>query len=64
MIMIITRNIPDAHYQWQRRKIRHILIGTYGWPDSFNEERYREERQELWTRVWEEYRNLGEPRLV
>ncbi|RAL62587.1 hypothetical protein DID88_004435 [Monilinia fructigena] len=49
----------DFEDEWMRRKIKHYLEGTYGWPDNFNQEAWDEDRDRIWEETEEEYERLG-----
>ncbi|KAI9644784.1 hypothetical protein NHQ30_006811 [Ciborinia camelliae] len=50
--------------EWMRRKIKHSLEGTYGWPDNFNQEAWDENRDRIWEETVEEYERLGKPKVL
>ncbi|KAF5877795.1 uncharacterized protein Bfra_002163 [Botrytis fragariae] len=54
----------DFADEWMRRKIKHSLEGTYGWPDNFNQEAWDEDRDRIWEEAEEEYERLGRPKVL
>ncbi|KAK8902314.1 hypothetical protein QC760_008826 [Botrytis cinerea] len=54
----------DFADEWMRRKIKHSLEGTYGWPDNFNQEAWDEDRDLIWEEAEEEYERLGRPNVL
>ncbi|TGO22516.1 hypothetical protein BPAE_0164g00030 [Botrytis paeoniae] len=54
----------DFADEWMRRKIKHYLEGTYGWPDNFNQEAWDEDRDRIWEETEEEYERLGRPHVL
>lgn len=43
-------------------RVRHILVGTDGWPDQFDAEAWRREEYQVWDETLEMYAKKGEPR--
>ncbi|KAF7928303.1 hypothetical protein BELL_0655g00070 [Botrytis elliptica] len=54
----------DFADEWMRRKIKHYLEGTYGWPDNFNQQAWDEDRDRIWEETEEEYERLGRPHVL
>ncbi|KAF7936014.1 uncharacterized protein EAE98_002233 [Botrytis deweyae] len=54
----------DFADEWMRRKIKHYLEGTYGWPDNFNQQAWDEDRDRIWEETEEEYARLGRPHVL
>ncbi|KAL3426959.1 hypothetical protein PVAG01_00468 [Phlyctema vagabunda] len=41
-------------FEWPRRRIMHILIGTYGWPDAFQQARWDQDRERVWNQAFQD----------
>ncbi|PQE12851.1 hypothetical protein CJF30_00002729 [Rutstroemia sp. NJR-2017a BBW] len=54
----------DYTDEWMRRKIKHYLEGTYGWPDNFQQSAWDQDRDRIWEETAKEYESLGEPRVL
>ncbi|RDW59550.1 hypothetical protein BP6252_12637 [Coleophoma cylindrospora] len=54
----------DFSNEWMRRKIKHYLEGTYGWPDNFQQSAWDQDRDRVWAETEEEYDHLGRPSVL
>ncbi|PQE07849.1 hypothetical protein CJF32_00002969 [Rutstroemia sp. NJR-2017a WRK4] len=54
----------DSSSEWLRRKIKHSLEGTYGWPDDFQQSAWDEDCGRLWDEANEEFERLGGPNVL
>lgn len=61
--MLLTR-LTTCLLLVQRRKVKHYLEGTYGWPDNFNQEAWDEDRDRIWEETEDEYERLGRPNVL
>lgn len=44
-------------------KIRAALVGTYGWHDGFDEERWKREKVQVWEDAFRQDESIGSPQL-
>ncbi|KAK3933531.1 hypothetical protein QBC46DRAFT_414696 [Diplogelasinospora grovesii] len=48
--------------EWLRRKVKHTLEGTYGWPDDFQQDAWNRDRERVWEEAVREYEGVGRPK--
>ncbi|KAF7872588.1 hypothetical protein EAF04_003508 [Stromatinia cepivora] len=54
----------DCGEEWMRRKIKHSLEGTYGWPSDFQQSAWDQDRERVWEEADEEFEYLGRPDVL
>ncbi|PQE32215.1 hypothetical protein CJF32_00009906 [Rutstroemia sp. NJR-2017a WRK4] len=54
----------DFEYEWMRRKIKHTLEGTYGWPSNFQQLAWDQDRERIWEEADQEFERLGRPDVL
>ncbi|PQE10572.1 hypothetical protein CJF31_00009317 [Rutstroemia sp. NJR-2017a BVV2] len=54
----------DFGQEWLRRRIKHTLEGTFGWPDEFLQEEWDRDRDDVWEKAVQEWDKLGHPALL
>ncbi|CAD6441945.1 a2d4b20f-cae4-4f5c-9210-343e9d6981b8 [Sclerotinia trifoliorum] len=59
-----TLSYLDYGEEWMRRKIKHSLEGTYGWPSDFQQSAWDQDRERVWKEADKEYVKLSRPSVL
>lgn len=52
--MINAELVHDTHTSSQQVVMKRVLEDKYGWPDSFQREKWRENMEDEWNRAWKD----------